>query len=82
MARGGEEEKKGSGESDIFHPVYRMRGGTDTFYDVIVCTGQRRHNNNRREGDGIKESSVQENISIPFQREGKEARAERKDRGK
>lgn len=61
-----------------------MRGGTDTFYDVIVCTGQRRHNNNRwsREGDGIKESSVQENISIPFQREGKEARAERKDRGK
>lgn len=32
--------------SDIFHPVYCC-ARVDTFYDVIVCTGQRRHSNNR-----------------------------------
>lgn len=91
--REGREGRKKKGnpekrESDIFHPVYRIQGWNGYFFhDVIVCTGQRRHNNNRwvrerKEEDGIKESLVQENISIPFQREGKEVRAEREDRGK
>lgn len=46
----------------------------DTFYDVIVCTGQRRHNNNQWWGDRIKEQRVWSKKTYPFQRDRRRLR--------